>query len=166
MISASDLAQLWLTMPHVIPTKTERAEFAKWVMASYVTLCSSRNVYPYFVSRDVDLAEVMSALSSPLLPGEVRYFPVSRLNNDPNPDLMSPSLNLIFRAIHDVCHHLCNAEATYEGELTVAYHHMKSAPESIRWIIFSEVAGQAAATLTSGEFPLQRIVDLRTVLVF
>ena len=130
-----------------------------WLI-SQVKAMARDNIQPLFVTRPVPLTEAMDALSRPALPGEIRWLPVSRLHNEPNLDLMSPSQNLWFRAVHDLTHWKANADDTFEGELTVANAHLATAPESIHWILWSEVACQAAVSIDSGEFPEQKLANV------
>lgn len=118
------------------------------------------NIRPVFVTREVSLDEVITALDRPTLPGETKWFPVSRLHNEPNLDLMSHTQNLWFRALHDVTHWRIGAGADMEGEWRVTLAHIDSAPESIHWLLMSEVAGQAAVAITQGSFPTQKLVRM------
>jgi len=120
----------------------------------------AEGIRPVFVTREVPFDEAMAALNQPVLPGEVKWFPVSRLHNEPNVDLMSQTQNLVFRAVHDWTHWKIKADATFEGEHSVTLEHIKSAPESIHWILFSEVACQAAVALSTGQFPTQKLVRM------
>jgi hypothetical protein len=153
---ASVLANRWLKAPAIKPTPSERKDFMVWLLRECQAM-ERDNIRPVFVTRSVSLSEVITALDRPVLPGEVKWFPVSRLFNEPNPDLMSTTQNLWFRAIHDLTHWRINADATMSGELSVTEAHCKSAPESIHWILWSEVAGQAAVAITNGEFPTQKL---------
>lgn len=154
-----DLATAWINGKHTCPTLTERKEFMVWLLREAKRM-EAENIRPVFVTREVSLFEVINTLNKPTLPGEVKWFPVSRLNNDPNPDLMSTTQNLVFRAVHDWLHWKIKADATFEGELAVTLEHIKSAPESIHWILFSEVACQAAVAIATGDFPTQKLVKI------
>jgi hypothetical protein len=155
----SVLAWRWIKAPHTKPTHNERRAFADW-LADQCWAMKRDRIQPVFVSREVLLSEVMAALNRPTLPGETRWFPVSRLFNDPHPDIMSTQQNLWFRAIHDLTHWRIGADDTFEGEFDVAMAHIESAPESIRWILWSEVAGQAAVAITNGTFPQQKLAKI------
>jgi hypothetical protein len=155
----SVLANRWLKAPHQKPTLTERKDFMVWLLRQCQSM-ERDNIRPVFVSREVHLDEVIKALNRPVLPGEIRWFPVSRLFNEPHPDLMSTTQNLWFRAIHDLTHWRIQADDSFIGEFNVALKHMESAPDSIRWILFSEVAGQAAVAITNGAFPEQKLVNI------
>lgn len=156
----SKLATTWINGKHTCPTLTERKDFMVWLLREAKRM-ESENVRPVFVTREVSFNEAMMALNKPTLPGEIKWFPVSRLNNDPNPDLMSTTQNLVFRAVHDWLHWKIKADATFEGELSVTLEHIKSAPESIHWILFSEVACQAAVAIATGDFPTQKLVKIK-----
>ena len=153
------LASEWMAAPNTFPTLAERKAFRLWLIDQF-TKMRAEHIEPLFVTREVSIDEAMSSLSKVTLPGEIRWLPVSRLNNDPNVDLLSQQQNLMFRAVHDWIHHKIGAAATFEGELSVTLEHIKSAPESIHWILWSEVACQAAVTISTGQFPQQKLAKL------
>ena len=156
MITQTNIASQWLAAPHTKPTHSERKTFGLWLMREFHRMRAS-GIEPLFVTREVPIEEAMAALSRPVLPGETRWLPVSRLNNDPNTDLMSTQQNLMFRAVHDWTHWKEGADASWEGELAVTIAHTLTAPKEIHWILWSEVAGQAAACLETGEFQPQKL---------
>ena len=158
-INAETLAQSWLSAPNTTPTLAERKAFRLWLIDQFSRMRAER-IEPLFVTREVSIDEAMSALDRTVLPGETRWMPVSRLNNEPNPDLMSTQQNLAFRAIHDWTHHKISADATFEGELSVTLAHIESAPPEIHWILWSEVVCQAAVTVSTGRFPEQKLAKL------
>lgn len=153
------LADEWTEAPNTVPTLSERNMFRLWLMGQF-RLMRAEGIEPLFVTREVSLDEAMSALDRTVLPGETRWLPVSRLHNEPNPDLMSTQQNLAFRAIHDWTHHRIGADATFEGELAVTFAHINSAPPEIHWILWSEVACQAAVAISSGKFPPQKLANI------
>lgn len=156
MITQTNIASQWMAAPHTKPTHSERKTFGLWLMREFHRMRAS-GIEPLFVTREVPIEEAMDALNRPVLPGETRWLPVSRLNNDPNVDLMSTQQNLMFRAVHDFVHWRENAGADWEGELAVTIAHISTAPREIHWILWSEVAGQAAACLETGEFQPQKL---------
>jgi hypothetical protein len=158
-VDPQSLAEAWLSAPNAVPTLAERKAFRLWLIDQFSRMRAER-IEPLFVTREVSLDEAMMALDRVVLPGEIRWLPISRLNNEPNPDLMSTQQNLIFRAVHDWIHHKVNADATFDGELSVTLAHIESAPPEIRWILWSEVACQAAVTVSTGRFPQQKLVKL------
>ncbi len=152
----AELAAAWMAAPNTKPTHAERNAFRLWLLSEFGKM-RALGIEPLFVTREVSIEEAMSALDRVVLPGEVRWLPVSRLHNEPNPDLMSTQQNLMFRAVHDWMHWKLGADATFEGEFNVAMAHIESAPESIHWLLWSEVACQAAVAITTGEFPHQKL---------
>jgi hypothetical protein len=159
MTDCSTLSAQWQAGQHTTPTTEERNAFRLWLLSEFGKMRAS-GIEPLFVTREVPIDEAMAALDRVVLPGETRWLPVSRLNNEPNPDLMSTQQNLMFRAVHDWTHWKLGADATFEGEFAVAMTHIESAPSSIHWILWSEVAGQAATAITTGEFPQQKLVKM------
>lgn len=152
MITATATAERWMAAPNTKPTTAERKEFGLWLMREFHRM-RAQGIEPMFVTREVPIEEAMASLSRPVLPGEKRWLPVSRLFNHPNLDLMSTHQNLMFRAVHDWVHWKENAGADWEGELAVTVAHTLTAPKAIHWILWSEVAGQAAVAITTGQFP-------------
>jgi len=150
------LATTWINGKHTCPTPTERKDFMVWLLREAKRM-EAEGIRPVFVTREVPFDEAMAALNQPVLPGEVKWFPVSRLHNEPNVDLMSQTQNLVFRAVHDWTHWKEGAGADWDGELAVTIAHTLTAPKEIHWILWSEVAGQAAVQLTTGEFPKQKL---------
>jgi len=158
-IDAETLANEWMAAPNTVPTLAERKAFRLWLIDQFTKMRAER-IEPLFVTREVSIDEAMSSLNKVVLPGETRWLPISRLNNEPNPDLMSTQQNLMFRAVHDFVHHKIKADATFEGELSVTLAHIESAPPEIHWILWSEVTCQAAVTISTGQFPAQKLAKL------
>ena len=158
-IDADTLADQWLSATSTVPTLAERKAFRLWLIDQFTKMRAER-IEPLFVTREVSIDEAMSSLDRVVLPGEIRWLPVSRLHNEPNPDLMSTQQNLMFRAVHDWIHHKVVADATFEGELSVTLAHIESAPPEIHWLLWSEVACQAAVTISTGSFPAQKLAKL------
>jgi hypothetical protein len=158
-LTPTTLSQAWMAAPNTIPTHTERKAFRLWLLDQFSRMRAER-IEPLFVTRDVPISEAMAALDRVVLPGETRWLPISRLHNEPNPDLMSTQQNLMFRAVHDWIHHKIGADATFEGELSVTFAHIESAPPEIHWLLWSEVACQAAVTISTGSFPEQKLAKL------
>ena len=158
-IDAETLANEWMAAPSTVPTLAERKQFRLWLLDQFSRMRAER-IEPLFVTREVSIDEAMAALDRVVLPGETQWLPISRLNNEPNPDLMSTQQNLMFRAVHDFVHHKIGADATFEGELSVTLAHIESAPPEIHWLLWSEVACQAAVTISTGQFPQQKLAKL------
>jgi len=159
VITATTIAKAWQRAPHTTPTTAERKAFGAWLMRQFNRM-RAQGIEPLFVTRDVSIEEAMAALSRPVVPGERRWLPISRLNNDPNPDLMSTQQNLMFRAVNNWIHWQENAGADWDGELAVTIAHILTAPKEIHWLLWSEVTGQAAVTITTGKFPQQKLARI------
>jgi hypothetical protein len=153
------LSQAWMDAPNTVPTHAERKAFRLWLIDQFSRM-RAEHIEPLFVTREVSIDEAMMALDRVTLPGEIRWLPISRLHNDPNVDLMSQQQNLMFRAVHDWIHHKIGADASFMGELNVTLAHIESAPPDIHWILWSEVACQAAVTISTGSFPQQKLAKL------
>jgi hypothetical protein len=69
-----------------------------------------------------------------------------------------PFINAQFRAIHDADHLEHNLGFDLDGEVCAFVAASESAPESIRWILYSEIVLQAAAAIHTGSFARQKLV--------
>ena len=68
--------------------------------------------------------------------------------------------NCMLRAVHD-WHHLSQGFGfDFIGELSAATYIVSLAPKYIQWMLFSEVALQAAASIYTGEFQPQKMVKI------
>ena len=69
--------------------------------------------------------------------------------------------NIIFRTVHDyIAHILGNHDFGAKGEIACYNLHAKMAPKDAVPALFTEVVGQAATTILSGQFPKQKIALL------
>jgi len=66
--------------------------------------------------------------------------------------------NLMFRAVHDWHHIKIGADDTLLGEMKTYTYARSTAPESIWWILRSEIILQAAACIHSGQHQPQKLV--------
>ena len=71
-----------------------------------------------------------------------------------------PFMNAQFRAVHDWDHlqHGCGYDL--DGEVSAFVAASETAPESIRWILYSEIVLQAAAAIHTGSFQRQKLVKV------
>ena len=69
---------------------------------------------------------------------------------------LTKSANAKFRAVHDWHHIELGADDSFNGEFSTWWNN--NAPESIQWILFSEIVLQAAAAIHTGKFPAQKLV--------
>lgn len=129
---------------------------AAWIREGMAAAALTRTL-PVFVDREVSLTEAMEAFNRPVLPGEWRMVPVSTVGNEPVPGLMNRHQNLEFRFLHDWLHFKTGADATFEGELCLTLAHQCCSPIELWPLFASEVAGQAAVAITTGEFPEQKL---------
>ena len=69
-----------------------------------------------------------------------------------------PRTNAMFRAIHDWdhIHHGCGYDL--DGEVSAYVAATETAPDTIRWILYSEIVLQAAAAIHTGSFQRQKLV--------
>lgn len=76
-------------------------------------------------------------------------------------ELLGTEINLIFRCIHDVHHAKLNVDFSWQGECASA-HHIMSFTDNIlfKQLLFSEILGQSAVYLYTGQFPKHQKVVL------
>lgn len=90
---------------------------------------------------------------------QFRELRISTANNSSHP-VWTPNQNLMFRAIHD-WHHIKTGDGfDMLGEIQAYCEAVKTAPQSIHWILFSEIVLQAAVAIHTGAFPSQKLVRL------
>ena len=144
--TAESLAAQYISGEAVTPTMRELMDFHQWVDARFDWIAH----WVDFTEAEVTPDEMESAwrLNTRLL--------ISTAHNE-HPH-WGPEINAKFRAVHDWDHLQSGCGYDFAGETCVAGYAMSTAPESIRWILWSEVALQAAAAIHTGEFQPQKLV--------
>lgn len=105
-----------------------------------------------YVNHDVTLPECME-----LFHRENRlYISIMHISHP----FLSDKENAHFRAVHDWHHIRADVGSTLDGEIAAFKYACIAAPESIHWILFSEIVLQAAAAIATGEFQPQKIVKV------
>ena len=147
-LSLESLAAQYISGKPEDPTMRELMDFVEWVDARFS-----------FIQRYVRFTE------DEVTPDEMEYIwdetavlKVSTAHND-HP-FWSAEINAKFRAIHDWDHVQGCFGFNWHGELTAAGYAMSTAPDSIKWILWSEIALQACATLFTGSFQPQKLVKV------
>lgn len=144
--TAEALAAQYISGEAVEPTAGELIDFANWVNDRFQLISRWVQFTPDEVTPDLmeDTWDQHAVLLISTAHNEHPYF--------------EAGLNARFRAIHDWDHLQSGRGFDFAGETTVAGYAMSTAPESIRWILWSEVALQAAAAIHTGEFQPQKLV--------
>lgn len=76
-------------------------------------------------------------------------------------DFLDQEINMIFRCIHDMHHVKLNADFSWQGELASTRHFMSLTNNFLfKQLLFSEILGQSAVYLYSGQFPSHQKVVL------
>jgi hypothetical protein len=133
------LANAYLTGAPAAPTAAELSALNSWIESEFNSLpCKVQ-----FWTGDVTLAECRAAFN---ISGVLN---ISIANN--SHPYLTKSANAKFRAIHDWAHIELGADDSFNGEW--ATWENNNAPDSIQWILFSEIVLQAAAAIHFGEFP-------------
>jgi len=142
------LARAFMNGPAEIPTDRELAMLNAWIEAEFRAI----PVPVRFTAADVDLPEMLATLRST---GDLL---ISIAHND-HP-FLEGFQNAKFRAVHDWHHVVTGADSTFAGELSTFEHAAQHAPSEIRWLLFSEIALQAAACISTGRFQPQKLVRM------
>ena len=148
MINPAPLADQYINGQAVEPTAEEIATFTDWVNDRFERIARRVQFTPDEVT-----------------PERVQYWwnhygllLISTAHNE-HP-FWEGGVNARFRAIHDWDHLHGRFGFDMAGELCAAVYAMETAPESIRWILHSEIALQAAAAIHTGEFQPQKLVRI------
>ena len=147
------MATAYLQGPELQPDAATLAMFHRWLADEFASIPA----HVIWCDREVPLAEAVACLTGPKSPGEIRRMSVSTLGTAPVAGLMTAEQNLMFRAVHDHMHAKLGSDDSWEGELATTLGHLATSAPQIWPILASEVAGQAAVAISTGEFPDQRL---------
>lgn len=127
-----------------IPTATELDTLNSWIESEFKAIpCAVK-----FWTGDISLAECRA---------EFRKSATLNISTAHNSHpYLTKSANAKFRAIHDWQHIVLSADDSFNGEFSTWWNN--NAPESIQWILFSEIVLQAAVAIHTGKFPAQKLV--------
>jgi hypothetical protein len=126
------------------PTAAELLTLNNWIESEFKAIpCLVK-----FWTGDVSLADCKAEFT------KSGTLNVSTAHNH-HPHL-TKSANAKFRAIHDWQHIVLSADDSFNGEFSTWWNN--NAPDSIQWILFSEIVLQAAAAIHTGKFPAQKLV--------
>ena len=146
--TVESLATQYISGQAIEPTMEEVMTFTLWVDQRFDQIAR----YVDFTSAEVTPEEMEANwdLNARLL--------ISTAHNE-HP-FWAPCINARFRAVHDWDHLQSGCGFDFAGETCVAGYAMSTAPECIRWILWSEIALQAAAAIHTGEFQPQKLVKV------
>lgn len=145
---ARPLAERYADAPAATPSALELETLRRWIRNQWTKIPATVK----FTGADYPLAEA-----------KLRYIRtgdlvISTANNE-HPYL-SWMENAMFRAVHDWHHIIGGADDTLLGEVSTYYVAKSTAPQSIWWILCSEIVLQAAACIYFGDFQFQKLVRL------
>ena len=140
------LAHQYIFGQAVEPTMREIMDFTQWVDSRYQLISH----WVQFTPDEVIPEEIQRHWNDSAI------LLISTAHN--SHPYWSGDLNARFRAIHDWDHIQGGFSFGLAGEVCAAGYAMSTAPESIRWIVWSEIALQAAAAIHTGEFQEQKLV--------
>jgi hypothetical protein len=130
-----------------------------WLHAQLATI-TSLGFWPLFTDAESLLPDAITAFNQPYVNGETAAIPITNLNNEDKHPVWTPLENLLFRFAHEFHHWTIGADATFTGELAVTRSVLTPAVrkhDALSRLLASEIVGQAAATLTTGAYPVQII---------
>jgi hypothetical protein len=130
-----------------------------WLHAQLATI-TSLGFWPLFTDAESLLPDAIAAFNQPCVNGETAAIPITNLNNEDKHPVWTPLENLLFRFAHEFHHWAIAADATFTGELAVTRCVLTPAVrknDALSRLLASEIVGQAAATLTTGTYPIQII---------
>jgi hypothetical protein len=145
---AARLAQRYIDGPAAAPTAAELTTLRQWIRDQWALIPATVR----FTPADLSLADAKR-----------RYINTGDLlistahNQHPYLTWME---NAMFRAVHDWQHIISGADDTLLGEISTYYVAKSTAPQSIWWMLCSEIVLQAAACIHFGEFQFQKLVKL------
>ena len=147
-IDIKTLAAQYISGKAAQPTMREVMDFCEWVDKRFASIAR----YVQFTEKEVDPGEMTAHWD------HCAVLRVSTAHND-HP-FWPADVNAKFRAVHDWDHIQGAMGFDLAGELCAAGYAISTAPESIHWILWSEVALQAAAAIHTGEFQPQKLVKV------
>jgi hypothetical protein len=126
------------------PTGAELLALNAWIESEFKAIpCAVK-----FWTGDISLAECKAEFR------KSATLNVSTAHN--SHPYLTKSANAKFRAVHDWQHIVLSADDSFDGEFSTWWNN--NAPDSIQWVLFSEIVLQAAAAIYSGEFQAQKLV--------
>jgi hypothetical protein len=147
--SLQAVAASYITGDPSMMTPAEQRAFDQWLTASYRPIAHLVQVTGAEVSPETIVAhwQLKGRLLISSAHSEHPFFSVDT--------------NVKLRAVHDWHHLLVNRGFGWDGEVAACQYALQTAPKAIHWILRSEIMGQAAVAIATGNFPTQKLV--RTV---
>lgn len=156
-MNIEDIARHYMTAPaYEVPSEVVK-NFRQFIIDLAQVELQGINVQyvdfqPYLRGQDVCFADIHADV-------ERGNLLISNQFNES--ELLGLEINLIFRCIHDVHHVKLNADFTWQGECASARHIMSFTNNVLlQQLLLSEILGQSAVCLYTGQFPEQQKVVL------
>ena len=147
MINIQTAAERYISGKHQDPTKLELAIFADWLDREFDKI---KHIVR-FTPSEVDPAQMLARLEN------TGQLLISSANNDSN--WLTAKQNIRFRAVHDSHHVRYGLSFDAEGEYMAFEAAAAEAPPELHWILRSEIWLQAAASIHTGTFQEQKLVN-------
>ena len=146
MTTAATLAAHYIRTKGTRPTSDEYGTFCRWV-----------NIRFQRIAAKVDFTQQEVSPEKMMLHWQLHGRLLVSTAHNVHPHWL-PLQNKWFRAVHDWDHIQSGAGFDLDGETQAYEAAMETAPESIRWILYSEIVLQAAAAIHTGSFQRQKLV--------
>lgn len=143
---AHRFAFIYLSSKGVRPSADELQTWRQWIYTSFGRI---RHLVD-FTEAEISPEEFLSYWTK-----NSRLLISTAHNRHP---FLLPIENAWFRAVHDWHHLQTGAGFDLAGERQTFYHATTTAPESIWWILRSEIVLQASVAIATGTFPRQKLV--------
>lgn len=145
-MNCANLAYLYLKSKGTKPTKPELKVFRRWLYLNFARIAP----FVDFTTEEVSPNKLLRIYEQ-----SGRLLISTAHNHHP---FWLPWENAWFRAVHDWHHLTLGAEFDLAGEAETCRHAIATAPESIGWILQSEILLQAAASIHTGKFQRQKLI--------
>lgn len=145
---AASLGQSYAGAVAVTPTACELLELTDWIRSQWAQIPApikftyGEQTLAQAFKRYIDCGELLISVAH---------------NSHP---YLSFTENAMFRAVHDWHHIISGSDDTLMGEIASYYVARTTAPQSIWWILRSEIVLQAAACIHYGRFLDQKLVKV------
>ena len=146
MQTLETLATAYIQGQAVEPTASEAHTFEAWVNHRFDKVAFMTD----FINEDTSPSRCWTHYQ------RFGRLLISTANNTDN--LWGETVNARFRAVHDWDHICSGWQFDLAGEIAAFKTAAFVAPEPIRWILYSEIVLQAAASIYTGNFNEQKLV--------
>lgn len=148
-MNIEDIAQHYITAPAYHAPPNVVMDFRQFILDLAQGELQGINVQyvdfqPYLRRQEVCLADIHADVNRGNLLISTQFN---------ESDLLGSEINLIFRCIHDIHHSKLNADFSWQGECASTRHFIALTDNLLfQQLLFSEILGQSAVCLYTGQF--------------